>query len=251
MDNEVKKESEINEKEVINDSIEEVLGKKKKTSAKPIFIGLIIILIIIIIGIVLIAGNMFGVKEVSVASVNNESISQTALDNFYTQQEASYQAQGLDVTDPEQMKAAKQQALDNLVNQTLLLQAAADDGIAITDEEVQGEYDRTVSQFESDEALQAALIENNLTIELLKTNILTQLTIQGYLASRIDENVTVTDEEIQTLYDQYVANGSNIPALEEVSTQLGDQVKQQKLDAQVGAIIEELKSVAEIELYLE
>ncbi|MBL7022138.1 SurA N-terminal domain-containing protein [Patescibacteria group bacterium] len=251
MDNEVKNGSEIKETEVINDSVEEVLGKKKKTSIKPIFTGLIVILIVVIIGIVSIASNMFGVKEVSVASVNSESITQLALDSFYTQQEAAYQAQGLDINDPEQLKAAKQQALDNLINQTLLLQAATADGIIITDEDVQSEYDRTVSQFESDEALQTALIENNLTIELLKNNILTQLTIQGYLATRVDENVTVTEEEIQALYDQYVAGGSNIPALEEVKTQLGDQIKQQKLDSQVGAIIEALKDTAEIELYLE
>jgi len=251
MDNEGKKESEIEAIEAINDSIDEVLGNKKKTSLKPIFTGLIVLLIIVVIGVGLFAWNMFGTKEVAVATVNKESITQSAFDTFYTQQEASFQSQGLDVNDPEQLKTAQKQALDNLVNQTLLLQAAAGDGVVITDEDVASEYDKTVSQFDTDEAYQTALVENNLTDDILKKNIRTQLTIQGYLSSRVDQNVTASDEEIKTLYDQYVAQGSNIPALEEVTTQLGDQVKQQKVDSQISGIIDTLRQAADIQLFLE
>ncbi|MFW0862485.1 MAG: SurA N-terminal domain-containing protein [Candidatus Komeilibacteria bacterium] len=251
MDNDGKKESKVDEIEVINDSIDEVLGKKKKSKAKPIFIGLIVLLIIVVIGIAVVSWNMFGSNEVSVASVNNESITQTDFDAFYAQQIPGFQSQGLDVNNPEQLAAAKQQALETLVNQRLLLQAAAEAGIEVAAEEVQSEYDRTVSQFESPEAFQTALSENNLTEELFRDRINIEMTIQNYLATMVDENVTASDEEIQALYDQYVAQGSNIPVMEEVTTQLADQVKQQKLDTQVGAIIDELKDIAEIELYLE
>jgi parvulin-like peptidyl-prolyl isomerase len=251
MNNEDKKELTADESPKTNDSIDVVSSKKKKSTTKLIFASLIGLLIIVVIGVALIAWNMFGDKDISVASVNNESITQTALDNFILQQEAGYQSQGLDISDPEQLKEAKKQALETLVNQALLLQAATDDGVIITDEEINNGYDSTVAQFESDEALQTALVESNLTIELLKENILTQLTIQKYLEPRVDENVTISEEEIQNLYDQYVADGSNIPALEEVTTQLSDQIKQQKMDSQVGDIIGILRETAEIELYLE
>ena len=254
MDKEDKKESIIEEVSEIKDSnelVDEVLGEKKKSKVKLIISTLIALVLVVAIGIAMISWNMFGSKEVSVAMVNSASITQTDFDTFFTQQEGSFESQGVDISDPEQLKAARQQVLETLVNQKLLLQGANDAGVIMTDEDVQSEYDKTVSQFESAEALQAALGESNLTEILLRERIRIELIIQSYLSTRIDQNVTVSDEEIQALYDQYVAQGSNIPAFEEVSTQLADQIKQQKFDSQVSDILGVLRESADIEMYLE
>lgn len=239
-------ESEVSE-EPKNDTSEEAVLKPKKTKNKLRGFGLAILTIVAVIIIGVIAWNMFGkVTEVEVASVNNQKITQSIFDEFYLQQVVAFQSQGLDVNNPEQVSQAKQQALDNLINQVLFMQAAAKENVVITDQQVQSEYDRTFGQFETATEFQAALTENNLTSEQFRNNILTQLTIQQYLEPHIDQNVTVNDEEVQELYDQYKQQGSNIPALEEAKAQLVEQIRQQKINLQISTIIDSLKESAEI-----
>lgn len=254
MDNIEKNESmpeESSDTKDIDTAVDEVLGKTKKSKLKWALLGIIAVIVVAALGIIVIVSNVMKNQEVSVALVNDESISQTDFDSFYVQQEPAYQSQGIDTTDPEQLKQAKVRALDALINQTLLLQAAAAADISISDEQVQSEYDKTVAQFDTDEALQSALVESNLTVDSLMSNIKTQLIIQQYLQTQVDDNVTASDEEIQALYDQYVAQGSNIPALTEVTTQLADQIKQQKMNDQVGIIIDDLRQSATIQTFLE
>jgi len=248
MDYEEKTEAELVEASE-NDKLEDVILQPKKTKVRSLIFGLVILIVIVAIAIVLIVWNAFGgVKEIAVASVNDYTITQSMFDEFYLQQEAVFKSQGLDVNNPEQVSQAKQQALDTLINQSLLMQAAAEEGVLVTAEQVQGEYDSVYNQFDTDADFQAALVENNLTSEQFRNNILTQLTIQQYLAPHVNQDVTVNDEEVQELYDQYKQQGSNIPSLEEARAQLEGQIQQQKIDSQVSAIIDNLKQSAEIEI---
>ena len=165
-------ESAVND-EPKNDTIVEGILKPKKAKSKFKLFSLVILIVAVII-IAVMAWNMFGkVNEVAVAYVNDQKITQSIFDEFYLQQQPIFQSQGLDINNPEQVSQAKQQALDNLINQVLFMQASAKENVVVTDEQVQSEYDRIYSQFETAAEFEAALMENSLTSEQFRNNILT------------------------------------------------------------------------------
>lgn len=157
------------------------------------------------------------------------------------------QAQGTQIT-PDLVVAARQQALQQLINETLILQAAQDSNIAASDEAVQAQYDTFASSFPSPEQFQQALSDNNATEQEIKADITRQLTIQQYIDENTDsESIVVTDEEVKNLYDQYSEQGE-IPAIDEVRGQLEQQLRQQKLNAQIDQLIQKLADAANIEI---
>jgi foldase protein PrsA len=95
----------------------------------------------------------------------------------------------------------KQRLLENLINQTLIEQAASKKGVNVTDADIQKQIDQLRSGFKDQAAFNQALKSAGMTLDQLKTQIKNQLITQK-LVETLAANQKVTDAEIQAYYDK-------------------------------------------------
>lgn len=105
----------------------------------------------------------------------------------------------------EQLKQTKIQYLNQLVNQKLMLQNAASLGVEPTDEELNEQADKEISnikqQYSEDGQFEQALEMSGFTEDSYKEFIKEQLKVQQ-VQEAIISDVEVTDEDAQTYYDE-------------------------------------------------
>lgn len=244
--------------------------KKKCNSNKNILlvIGGVIILVAIALAVVFFTGGMGKLSDKgksdgenaadqsqnqasnkTVAVVDGQEITQADVDNRTSLIIAGFNIPANQVTD-EQKVQARQIALQQLINETLILKAAQDSGITVSSEQVQGELDKIVGNFPDEQSFNQALDNNKLTVDDLKNDITRRLVIQKYIDDNTDSSsIEVTDDEVGQLYDQYDANQDNMPDIEEIRSQLEQQIFQQKLNQQIDALIKKLQDAADITIF--
>lgn len=89
-------------------------------------------------------------------------------------------------------------ALDNLIVENLVQQEMSANNVAFSDQDVTDELEALKLQFGTEEAFQAALTQNGYTEEALRTDMKLSAMIRKALESKTD----VTDEEVQTYFDE-------------------------------------------------
>ncbi|GMR12125.1 MAG: hypothetical protein BMS9Abin29_0313 [Gemmatimonadota bacterium] len=158
------------------------------------------------------------VVEAVWAVVGDSVILKTEVDSYLLR----LSAQGVVIPeDPGQLKRMREQAIEQLINEQLILQEAyADSTIEITDEEleerVQQEVDGQVRQFGTLGQLQVELERQNMTMagfrEQQKVLIHRTLLLQSYLAKRQRDasGVSVSEQELRDFFDE---NAAQIPTL--------------------------------------
>ncbi|MDF0728770.1 SurA N-terminal domain-containing protein [Cytobacillus sp. S13-E01] len=192
-----------------------------------------------------------GSTEDVVAIVNDQDITKAEFDASYEQYKLTYAQQGMNIDDMEedQVKQIEQKVVDQLVNSRLLLQAAEKNNIEAAEEEVQQSLEQIKGQFDKEEEFTAALEANKLTLAQLEKQITDELKVNQYISENITE-VTVEEEEIKAMYDQYKEQSEKIPSFEEVKAQLKQQIAQQKNQVEVGKLVEKLRNESEIEVLI-
>jgi parvulin-like peptidyl-prolyl isomerase len=184
-----------------------------------------------------------------VAVVNGEEINGTDLNTSIQQFKQAAVAQGVDTSSPEVIADIRTQALDVLVNTTLLRQAAQEQGIEVSAEATAERLDTIQTEIGGEEALQARITELGLTYADLEEDIEEELVIQTLLDTLFAEaEITVTEAEIQQVYDSAGGEGAELPPLETVSEQIQEQVRGTKEQEVIDAYLTTLKTDAEIEL---
>jgi len=187
-----------------------------------------------------------------VATVNGEDITNADLDVSINQFEQLAAAQGIDTTSPEMQAEVRAQALEVLINTTLLRQAAAEKGIEVTDEDVAARIEAITADIGGAEALTARMQELQLEAGQMQDDIKDELMIQALLETVFaDAAVEVTAEEVQELYDNAKeqaggAEAADFPALEEVQAQVEQQIQSGKEQAAIDEYLAELKAEADI-----
>ncbi len=214
---------------------------------------MLVISVLIVVAVVLWAVMGSGKSKImvapdKVATVNGVVITKTAYDEQMTAMVASLKAQGVNTEDPAKQAEMKKQVLDNLINNELITQGIKSAGIVTTDAEVETQFQTIVTQNGGAEGFQKALTTANLTEAKLRTDILNQLNIQKYLAANVKvSGIKVTDAEVKAFYDQYKAtNDTSTPALKTISTEIKQQITQNKQQALVAEFIAALKAKATI-----
>ncbi|MEK3883455.1 peptidylprolyl isomerase [Paenibacillus sp. PL2-23] len=129
--------------------------------------------------IVLVMNPLGGGGNGAVATVNGENITQ---DELY---ELLVDANG-------------EAALDNLITEKLVQQEADAASISITDQDVTDEIDIIKLQFPSEEDFNNQLMQYGMTVDDLRD----QVRISAMLRKVLEPKTEVTDEEIQTYFDQ-------------------------------------------------
>lgn len=185
---------------------------------------------------------------VVVASVNGTDIMETQLEISITQLEQAATLQGMDVTSPTVQSSLRVQALDVLINTELLLQGAAERGITVTDEEITTRIAEIETEVGGAEILQARMDELGIDEAKLQSDVEQELIIGKMLDQLMAETaVTVTDEEVQQAYDNAVASGADVPALDEVREVIVEQLSAAKEQEVIDEFLTEQKATAEIE----
>lgn len=200
-------------------------------------------------------GSLFGATEETdgpVARVNGEEISRTAYNDALQNMRTNLEAQGADLSNPELETQISEQVINSLVETELLRQAAASGGFVATDAEVQQEYDMLAAQLGGADVLTSQMASVGLTEEKLRSDIKEQLAIRTYLRANLDEaTLAVSDEEITAYYDEVAAESAEeLPPLADVRDQIEQQLKLEKEQAAIAALIGSLRTSADVEVLL-
>ena len=190
-----------------------------------------------------------------IALVNGEVITQGDYDQQFKQAEAVLNSLGggAQTQDEVFMQELRGRIIDDLVNSELLHQKALEAGFAPTEDEIDAEFETTIEQVGGQEALEAQLATIGLDEDGLRDVITKQIAIEAFINENTDvEGVTVTDEEVQTLYDESTAemDEEQKPPLDIVRPQIEAQIQQEKTGEIIQAFVETLREDAEIEILI-
>lgn len=234
---------------------EETTGNQQETTSKRSGSSFFKILaFIVIVGVIAVGGYFLmknGVGSIggkAVAIVNGEKITRTVYDERYAQLAASITAQGQSATTTEAAAAIKNQTLDNLITETLILKAAEKENIKANEEAINTQLTQSKSQFADADTFAKELTAQGFTESTFRKFLTRNNIIQQYLAVHIDvSSATASQEEVTAFYNQAAANDANIPPLAEIRAQVENQIVQTKQQQLVAKFIEQLKASSVIE----
>ncbi|UJL46920.1 SurA N-terminal domain-containing protein [Virgibacillus sp. NKC19-16] len=182
-------------------------------------------------------------EDESVADVNGTEIKGNEYNALYPQVKMSLQQGGQASDDQDQVKEL---TVNMLVEQELINQAAEEQGVEVTDEEVQSEYDMMEEQ--AGDQLASVLDQFHLTEEAFKNQLNDNLLTTKYMESEFD--IEVTDEEVEEYYNQLTEQSDEVGELEEVEDQIREQLNLTKTQEQLQTELEELREQAEVEMLI-
>jgi hypothetical protein len=183
-----------------------------------------------------------------VANVNGEQIKNGDLKVSIEQFSQMAAAQGVDIASTEAQAEMRSQALEVLINTTLLKQEAAARAVAISDEEVEERINAIREEIGGAEVLAERMESLGINDEKLRVDVRDELTIQKLLDQVFAEaNIQITEEEIASVYEGAGGKEAGLPALEEVRAQVEAQVRASKEQAAIDDFLTTLKEKAEIE----
>ena len=189
-----------------------------------------------------------GVSEEFVAKVNGEGIEKRLFDVRFVQLRANYETQGIAFADEDTIQL-REQILEDMINERLLIQHAKEQGITGQEELMEEEYQLILSQFENEAELKKQLSDNNTSIQDIRTSISEQFMIRELASQQAEQgNIEVSQEEIQQAYDEVVDSGTEIPPFEEVQEQVEEFVRQQKISQLIEVLLEQLRTKSSIEI---
>lgn len=199
--------------------------------------------------------NLENIPEV-VAEVNGQEISKA---NFETNYRSQYQQAALQAQmsgEEIDQEALKQQVADSMIGQELLIQEANAAGVEASEAEVDDTIQALVeqNQFESEEALIAALEEQGTEESEFMDQVETQVKLDQFITSQSGD-LEANEEEMEELYNQLVEQQeqlgeseeeSSIPSYEEAKSTLEQQIISQKKSEVVQSLINDLRESADV-----
>ncbi len=196
-------------------------------------------------------------EDDAVAIVNGEPVPRDEFDEMLEMRMEMYEMQepvgeGEEAAEMDEM--IKQQTLDELIAQTVIMQNAEAEGVAAGEEDIEEQYQLLKGQY-GEEEFQALLEEQNMTSETLRENIAYQLVIQEYIEEKAveelgEEALEVTEDELKALYEQHSMQMEELPEFEEMKPQLIEMAQQDKMQEVTGEIVNQLIEESEIEVLL-
>ncbi len=189
-----------------------------------------------------------------VAYVNDEAIMESELNEQVDRMKSSYEQQGIDF-DSEQgdqfLPMIKDQAMQTLIQQAVIYQAAEDAGFAADDALVESELNNIKDQFDSEEDFEEVLAFSGFTLESFKDTLRLELTIEAYFESQI-EDVDISEEDLEDYYDEYVEymeeHEEEVEDFDEIKDELESQLIQMEEDEQISNLVDRLMDESDIDI---
>ncbi|OHA27023.1 MAG: hypothetical protein A3D52_01005 [Candidatus Taylorbacteria bacterium RIFCSPHIGHO2_02_FULL_44_36] len=231
---------------------EETMGNQRETTKKRSSLSFFKFFIFIVIVAAIVVAVYFAMKQGvgsgAVAVVNGQKITRAVYDERYAQLATNIALQGQSATTTEMQTLIKNQTLDNLVTEILLLQEADKEGIKVNEQEVNTLFSQNKSQFPDEAEFEKALTAQGFTVGTFKKFLIKDNIIRQYLVAHIDTNTaTTTETEIKTLYDQAAASNPTVPPLNQIRDQVKNQIIQQKQQRLIADFIQRLRASSTVE----
>ena len=178
-----------------------------------------------------------------VAQVNGHKITKQDVQEFQTR---AYLWYG--------QNATEEQALEQMIAETLLYREAEQDYLLTPDETVQELETRLASMGKTIEDLKAQLQEDDLSYDEYLLDLQRQLAIENYLNDTLPVP-PVTEEEARAYYEDYRESflqqypDQPFPPFEQVQSEIVKLLSQEKQQEAMLLFIEDLKEKADIEKY--
>lgn len=176
-----------------------------------------------------------------VVNINDSGVKGTDYNIFYLQTKMQMQQFGQDIED---LDSIKEQTLDRLITQELLMQEAEKEGIEISDEEVNSELDEIKEQV--GENFDDQVKEIGMNEESFKDQLSNELLISKYADEKI-KTEEVSDDEAKEMYENLEQQNEEIADFDEIKDELKQSIEEQKKQEELQAKVEELKESADIE----
>lgn len=229
------------------------------STAKPspqrtagLIVGVIIVLLALGVGYYLYTGGMTpfgGHGGNSVATVNGEEVPRSVLNENIDRAAGLAVEQGVDPNDPTVRSQIESQALTSVINTTLLIQAAREGDITVTDAQIDEQITLLESQYGGAEALGTAMQNVGIDSGSLREDIREQLLVDQYVRQSEEfTSISATEEEAIDAYQRVSSQNPDIPPFEEVAEQIQQQLIAQKQQLAVEEIISRLRAVATIDI---
>ncbi|HSP21648.1 MAG TPA: SurA N-terminal domain-containing protein [Planococcus sp. (in: firmicutes)] len=187
-------------------------------------------------------------EEDVVVVVNDEEVLGNVYNSVARQLETSMATQGTDVAEEENAKTVKDQAVNVIVGNKLILQDAAAKGHKTDDAVVKERLEEIKGQFESEDAMNEALEQSGYSMADIEQQLSEQITYEAYVAKEL-KTEEITDEELAAAYDQFKSTSEEeAPPFEEMEPMIRQSLEQEKSQEAVSKRIEELKKDAEIDV---
>lgn len=179
---------------------------------------LVAITSMVVIGTMIVTGCSKADTSKEVARVNGKSISRTDFDKNYQMMKKTYESQyGKEVFNQKDKdgktmdQALKDNIIDMLVFQELVIQDAEKQKIKVKDEEVQKQVDSFKTLLGGDEKFKEFLKSNDLTESFFKENLKREMITDKYKEKYI-KDLKLTDKEIKEYYDKNKNNLEEVKA---------------------------------------
>ncbi|WP_227940421.1 SurA N-terminal domain-containing protein [Alkalihalobacillus deserti] len=184
-------------------------------------------------------GSMIDTEEIPdvVATVNGEDIEKEMFVTTIEQQAMQVAMQGIDLESEEgveYLEELKDQVLDQIINSKLIADAASNEGLEATEEEIDNGISELMAQngLESEEQLQELLEAQGVQMDELRDDVKKNVKSSKYIEQKVTE-IEISDEEIQAFYDEAIVNAtedeSQLPSLEEVRSDIEYQLQMESL----------------------
>src|SRR3989338_579343 len=140
-----------------------------------------------------------------------------------------------------------QQALDNLITRQLVLQEAGKKHLSISQEEIDAKLNELNSYLsEQGTTLDEALEFQNQT----KESLIEDIKVQALVEKILEQELKVSDEEVQKYFEDNRDFFAEDAKFEEVSGQIGNQLKNDKLSQKFQEWLDKIRSESSIRNFL-
>lgn len=140
-----------------------------------------------------------------VAIVNGVGISQEKFNRELEFELASFANADHELTD-EDIELVKEAVLDRLINNCLLLEAAATAGLTEETVDLEGTLSEIIGNYDDEAAFEADLVENGFTLEEFREMVADALVIEELFEVELQlSSLEISDEEVEEVLEEYLA----------------------------------------------
>jgi len=189
-------------------------------------------------------------NETVVAKVNDENITKAEFDKIFEIFKIQVEAnQGTSIWDKEYegkkyIDLAKEQVLNQMINDKVQLNKAKELGITVSDEEVNAEMDKWKKLFNSDEKFVEFLESLKMDEDYFKANLIKDLTVSK-VKEELTKDVQVTDNELVDYYGSHINLFQRVKAshiLLDTEEEAGKILERAKAGEDFGALAKEFST---------
>jgi peptidyl-prolyl cis-trans isomerase C len=176
-------------------------------------------------------------KEASkgnIAVVNGVAISREDFDREIVGVQEQAASRGEKIEDA-QLDEIKKRVLEKLIDGELLYQESQKMGIKVEDSMVDEQYTKLKDQYPNNEDFNKELLKVKLTEASLKSQIKQIMMIQQFIDREFVQKITVSEEELKAFFEAHL------------KARIEQNLKQEKIQAEVTSYIEKLKEKAKVE----